>query len=276
MTILFHLNIKRALIIIPKQACAYGPVPVVGGTSHHCERSLNIVNNETALSCEQIARLQLFGNLPRDALEAIASRCKVQRFAVGEHVLHLHDSSSDLFFVLDGRVRVLLYSPSGRDVSFRDLLSGEVFGELAAIDGGPRSASVVAHESTTLAVMSRDEFMDLAHHHPGVSDALLKHLVALIRRYSQRVYELSTLSVEERVRIQFLRIAWETNQGGNNVVRVPAPSLADLASLVSTTREAVSREISRLSKQGLMRREGREFVIEDLAALTKTVEAYIA
>ena len=78
-----------------------------------------------ALSCEEIARLQLFGELPRDALEAIASRCKVRRFAPGEHVLHLHDSSTDLFFVLDGRVRVLLYSPYGRDVSFRDLNAGE-------------------------------------------------------------------------------------------------------------------------------------------------------
>jgi len=234
------------------------------------------VHDDDTLSCERIARLQLFGDLPREALEAIASRCKIRRFTAGEHVLHLHDSSTDLFFVLSGRVRVLLYSPSGRDVSFRDLLSGEVFGELAAIDNGPRAASVVAQEATTLAVMPRDEFMDLAHRHPSVSDALLRHLVALIRRYSQRVYELSTLSVEERIRMQLLRIAWETDNSGTNFIRIPAPSLAELASLVSTTREAVSREISHLSRQGLLRREGREFVIEDLAALTATVEADLA
>ena len=234
------------------------------------------VKNDDPLSNDKVATLQLFGDLPRDALEAIAARCKVRRYAVGEHILHLHDSSSDLFFVLDGRVRILLYSPSGRDVSFRDLNSGEVFGELAAIDNGPRSASVVAHSQTTLAVLSRDDFMGLIHSHPSVSDALMKHLVALIRRYSQRVYELSTLSIEERIRIQLLRVAWEADGGASNRLRIPAPSLADLASLVSTTREAVSREISRLSRQGLVRREGREFVIEDLAALAETVEAYIA
>ncbi|MFT5172565.1 MAG: CRP/FNR family cyclic AMP-dependent transcriptional regulator [Gammaproteobacteria bacterium] len=234
------------------------------------------VNNDTVLSYEEVAQLQLFSELPREALLAIASRCKLRHFALGEHVLHANDSSSDLFYVVDGRVRVLLYSPSGRDVSFRDLLSGEVFGELAAIDGGPRAASVVAHQATKLAVMSRAEFMELTRLHPSVNEALLKHLVALIRRYSQRVYELSTLSVEERIRMQVLRIAWETDHSASTVIRVPAPSLADLASMVSTTREAVSREISRLSKLGLLRREGRELVIDDLAALTNTVEALVS
>ena len=121
------------------------------------------MNNDSVLSREQVAQLQLFNELPREALLAIASRCKLRHFAVGERVLRAHDSSSDLFYVVDRRVRVLLYSPSGRDVSFRDLHSGEIFGELAAIDGGPRAASVVARQATKLAVMSRAEFMEVGH-----------------------------------------------------------------------------------------------------------------
>ena len=228
------------------------------------------------LTCEQVNGLQLFGELPREALEAIASRCRVRKFDSGEHVVHLHDESSDLFFVLEGSVRVLLYSPSGRDVSFRDLRDGEVFGELAAIDGGPRSASVVANEGSRLAVMSRDAFMELALNHPSVAQALLQHLVGLIRRYSQRVYELSAMGVEERVRMQLLRLAWETSDGAESAVLDPAPSLADLASLVSTTREAVSREISRLSRQGLVERKGRSLIVHDIAGLSDTLEHELA
>lgn len=228
------------------------------------------------LSCEEVNDLQLFGDLPREDLEAIAQRCRVRRFEAGEHVLHLNDDTSELFFVLEGQVRVLLYSRSGRDVSFRDLNRGEVFGELAAIDGGPRSASVVANAPTRLAVMYRDDLMQLTHRHSSVSDALLRHLVALIRRYSQRVYELSALRVEERIRMQILRLAWEAGDGSARVIVDPAPTVTELASLVSTTREAVSREIARLVREGLLERDGKRIVVPDIARLSATVEDELA
>ncbi len=228
------------------------------------------------LSCDQVKALQLFGELPRPVLEDIARRCRVRHFGAGEHVLHHHDTSSELFFVLEGRVRVLLYSPSGRDVSFRDLNTGEVFGELAAIDGGPRAASVVANTDATLAVMSRADFTALITSHPSVAQALLRHLVALIRRYSQRVYELSTLGVEERIRIELLRLAWEAAHGDRGVELRPAPTLADLASLAGTTREAVSREIARLTRAGLVKRNGRSLLVHDIARLSATVEDLVA
>ena len=235
------------------------------------------VNDDSnVLTSDEVNDLQLFGDLPGAALEAIAKRCRVRRFAVGEHILHLHDESSELFFVLEGRARVLLYSPSGREVSFRDLLHGEVFGELAAIDGGPRSASVMASVPTRLAVMTRRDFLDLVRAHSDVAEALLRHLVALIRRYSQRVYELSAMSVEERIRMEILRLALEQHDGSNNVTLSPAPSLADLASLISTTREAVSREISRLSRDGLVERQGRDLVVSDLTRLSTLVEDSLA
>jgi len=233
-------------------------------------------DDRNVLTCEETNDLQLFGDLPAAVLSEIAKHCRVRRFAAGEHVVHLHDESSELFFVLEGKARVLLYSPSGREVSFRDLLHGEVFGELAAIDGGPRSASVMASVPTRLAVMTRRNFMDLVRAHPSVAEALLRHLVTLIRRYSQRVYELSAMSVEERIRMEILRLALEQRDGGNNVTLSPAPSLADLASLISTTREAVSREVSRLSRDGLVERHGRDLVVSDVERLSKLVEDSLA
>lgn len=224
------------------------------------------------LTCAQVASLQLFSDLPGDALSAIATRCRVRRFAAAEHVMHHHEASFDLFFVVGGRVRVVLYSPAGREVSFRDLGPGEVFGELAAIDGGPRSASVLTIEPTTLAVMSRADFTSLTHTHHSVAQALQRHLVALIRRYSRRVYELSTLGVEQRIRAEIVRLACEHGGGASTVTVRPAPTLADLASLVGTTREAVSREISRLSREGLVERRGNALVVHDVGKLGATLE----
>jgi CRP-like cAMP-binding protein len=220
----------------------------------------------------QVATLRLFAELPHQALEAIARRCKVRRYAADEHVLHHHETSFDLFFVLDGRVRVVLYSPTGRDVSFRDLGPGEVFGELAAIDGGTRSASVLAIEPTALVVMSRADFIALTQTHPEVAQALQRHLVALIRRYSQRVYELSTLGVEQRIRAEIVRLACERGDGSSAVVIQPAPTLANIASLVGTTREAVSREIARLSREGLVQRRGNALMVLDVGRLGATLE----
>jgi len=235
-----------------------------------------VTDAKTGLSPEEVGRLDLFRDLPPADLAAVARCCRVRRFDAREHILHLHERSSELFFVLEGEVRVLLYSPAGRDVSFRDLAPGEVFGELAAIDGGPRSASVVATEPSRLAVMPARDFLELLRTHPGVAEALMRHLVSLIRRYSQRVYELSTFGVEERVRMQLLRLAWEQDPHGDTVVLDPAPTLAELASLVSTTREAVSREISRLARDGIVERRGRALVVRDRAALSATVESEIA
>ena len=76
--------------------------------------------------------------------------------------------------------------------------------------------------------------------------------------------------------MQLLRLAWEKSDGADNAVLDPAPSLADLASLVSTTREAVSREISRLSRQGLVERKGRALIVHDIAALSDTLEHELA
>jgi CRP/FNR family transcriptional regulator, cyclic AMP receptor protein len=225
------------------------------------------------MSTEQaIARVPLFAKLEERVLAAVASRCRVRSFEPGQHLLHHEDRSDDIFFMVSGRARVVLHSPSGRDVSFRDLVEGEVFGELAALDGGRRSASVVAVAPTQVAIMSRAAFLGLVRAHPPVAESLLRHLVGLIRRYSQRVYELSTLGVEERIRSELLRLAWEHGGDARSAVIRPAPTLAELASLVGTTREAVSREVASLARGGIVERRGRDLAIHDLGRLAALIE----
>ena len=219
-----------------------------------------------------LAKLPIFDGLDLVSQAEIAGSCRWRRFSSGQHVLHHNESSSDLFFVTEGTLRVLVYSPQGKDVSYRDLDPGEFFGELAAIDHGPRAASVVALTDATLMVMTHQAFLSALERHPVLMHQMMRHLVALIRQYSQRVYELSALGVEDRIRAELLRLGYEHTADGTTALVTPAPTLAELASRIGTTREAVSREISSLNRHAICKREGNALVIRDLHALAQLVE----
>ena len=217
----------------------------------------------------ELNRIGLFRGVPSDALLALARRCTEIKLDSGQIVLHHYEESSQLFFVLEGRLRVIVYSAAGREVVFRDLSSGDVFGELSAIDDSPRSANVVALAPTRLAVMSKTAFNQAIREFPALAEATLRHLSRLVRSYSERIVELSTLGVEERVRMELRRLAFSHAAGENRVVIDPAPTLADVANRIGTTREAVSREIARLSRRALLQRQGTKLIVPDLVKLTE-------
>ena len=201
-------------------------------------------------------------------LEALAERWSVRSYRRNELIIEQRDEGRDVFFVLDGGVRVTLFSAGGREVAYRDLHPGDIFGELAAIDGKLRSASVIAIEATRAAQLSAAAFEEMVREHPSFTWALLSHLSGLLRRMTDRVFEFSTLVVRERVVCELLRRAEELGQpqGGGETV-IPLPRHFELAATISTHREAVSREMSILAKRGLVERRGNRLVIKDRSAL---------
>lgn len=102
-----------------------------------------------------------------------------------------------------------------------------------------------------------------------------KRFSGLIRKYSQRIVDLSTLSVEDRIRVEIQRLAYEHVAARNEARITPAPTLEDIASRIGTTREAVSREIARLSRDSVVAREHGDLVIHDLGRLNEMVEALV-
>jgi len=146
-----------------------------------------------------------------------------------------------------------------------------MFGEIAAIDRAARSAGVEALEASTLAWLTADQFEDLLLREPRVALATLKHVAVEVRRLSERVVEFSTLVVQNRIQAELLRLAADTGKDGPGALLSPAPSLADIAERISTHREAVSRELSRLTSMGLIRREGTNLRIVDVVRLARLV-----
>jgi CRP-like cAMP-binding protein len=230
-----------------------------------------IKSNKAAPNADALAGFELFRELPSDVLAALSQRCQWCRYRAHQIILGYRDDSRDVFFVARGQVRVTFFSECGREVSFRDLPAGEMFGELSAIDGLPRSCTVVALTATMVAVISASLLWELLRKHESVVAAVLRRLTRLVRALSERVVEFSTLTVQKRIEVELLRLARETAPGQKCAVVFPAPTHAELASRLSTHREAVTRGLGELARAGILEKRGGTLVIRDVEALAARV-----
>jgi CRP-like cAMP-binding protein len=216
-----------------------------------------------------LAEVAIFARLPSDALKIIRETCSWEHYQPGEPIVDYLDASDDVFFVTTGEVSVTIYSVSGKAVSFRNLGPGSIFGEYAAIDGDPRCASVVAKSDCIVASMSAAAFRKLLEAEPMVGQALIRELVRNVRTLTKRVYEFSTLAVNNRIQAELLRLASLAPREGKSARLVPPPTHADIASRVSTHREAVTRELNRLSRIGLIERQSGVLIVWDVDRLAE-------
>jgi CRP-like cAMP-binding protein len=215
----------------------------------------------------------MFKELPPAALAAIEKQCAWRTYQPGESVIDYLDASSEVFFVVSGEARASIYSVEGKAVTFSDLGPGDMFGEYAAIDGALRSTGIVARTPCLVASMSANNFWNVLESEPLFATALLRQSVAKVRELTTRIYEFSALAVNNRIQAELLRLAGLASSSGNTAQINPAPIHADIASRTSTHREAVTRELSRLSKLGIVERRGGALVIKDVSRLTAMVHA---
>jgi CRP/FNR family cyclic AMP-dependent transcriptional regulator len=219
-----------------------------------------------------LKRVPILAELSQTQLEHLVGTCKWQEYNAEAQILSYHAPSTEVFFLTAGKVRVIIYSAEGKAVVFTDLKPGAMFGEVAAIDRGARSAGVEAIEPCTVASLTASQFENLLLREPAVAVATLRHVTAEVRRLSQRVLEFSTLVVQNRIHAELLRLAADAGgQQHGQALLSPAPSLSDIANRISTHREAVSRELSRLGSVGLLRREGGDLRVTDIARLETLV-----
>lgn len=224
------------------------------------------------LTAESLAGVEVFRGLGAADRSKLAALCQGRQFAAEERILSHKDHSGDVYFIISGRVRVTIYSWSGKEVTFRDQPAGEMFGELGAIDGEPRSAHVMALEDSLLACMPRETFWKVLKSYPEVAEFTLKRLATLVRLLSERVFEFSSLAVRNRIHGELLRLAKENLTDANKAIIEPAPTHADIASRIGTHREAVTREFAELSSTGLIAQRRGRLVIIDVAKLEEMVQ----
>lgn len=201
---------------------------------------------------DDLSRFAFFRPFAAPALAALAKVARWRGFEPGQTVLEAGDPAREVFFIAEGEVRIVMRSAGGQEIILNELGAGQFFGEIAAIDGGPRSAGVVALTRTRVCVIAAEPFMGFALSTPEASHQVMRMLAALMREKDARLLELTILPVRPRLIALLLRLARPRGpgEGGGMVVSPPRPH-HELAARIGTRREVVTRILGALTREGL-------------------------
>ena len=219
---------------------------------------------------DALAAIPFFAGLDRDALERLTGSMRSRRFRRGEVIFHLGDPGDALFVIMSGDVKISLPSETGEEAILATLGSGAVFGELALLDGAPRSASATALTATETVVLPRDRFRELIATEAGVRDALLASIAGELRRLTTHVEELHFLDITGRLAARLVRLAQDggtrTADGGIRLRK--NLTQGDLAAMVGCTRQSVNKLLGQFTDDGMIRLEREGIVVTDMEGLT--------
>ena len=223
---------------------------------------------------QSLSGVVILEGLDANEFTSLAKDARWKRYQAGEQIIDQESYTSDVFFVVSGRVRVVNYSAAGREITLDEVKTGGHFGELSAIDKRPRSASVLVLEDSMLASLNPDRFIQLMMDHPRIAVRMMQAMAQIIRNSTERIMDLSTLAANNRVQAELLSQAREVAGEDAPCAEIsPIPVHWEIASRVSTTRETVARVFSDLTRQGLVKRQKDRLVITDLEELEHMVEA---
>lgn len=216
--------------------------------------------------------IKLLSDLDGKDLDALEKSCRWKQYAAHEQIFDRQSDTRDVIFVVRGKVRIVNFSLSGREITLDDLDEGSYFGELAALDGEPRSAGVMALTDTQVAFLPPDLFIETLARHPALALKVMIHLAQIVRTSTDRIMDLSTLAANNRIHADLLRQARANMLEENTATISPIPVHGDIASRVSTTRETVARVMNALARQGIVKRTKDSLVLSDVDRLQEIVE----
>lgn len=213
-----------------------------------------------------LAHVELFTGLSAEAIAEIESSCVWRRLEAGEPVFDRDTDSLEVYFVVEGAVRILTHADD-REVALADVVAGNYFGELAAIDGMGRSARAVASRSTVVASLDRINFLRTLQRYPQISVHILQRLARIVRNLDQRVTRLSTQTEGQRVCGELVRLAQPEAGRADSWLIPDLPNHKEIAAWAGTSREAVAQAIGELARDGVVKRRGMGLLICDWARL---------
>ncbi len=219
---------------------------------------------------DALAAVPLFAGLDADGLDGLAKGMRVRRFRRGETVFHLGDPGDALFIVMAGSIKITLPADTGDEAILATLRPGDFFGELALLDGAPRSATAVAIEPTETYILARERFRELIATEPVMREALLATLAAEVRRLTHHVEELHFLDITGRLASRLARLAAEPGATHlpDGAIRLAGPlTQGDLAAMIGCTRQSVNKLLGMFTDDGLIRFEKDRIVVVDLDGL---------
>ena len=215
-------------------------------------------------TADSIARLlkpiEAFSTLSDSELAQVASAARYHSMPAQQEIIGHMDLSASVYFVVAGTVRINILAASGRQITYQLLSAGQMFGELAAIDGLPRSAAVIAETECALIELPQKQFISLVGSNSDFALAIMNRVAALSRWLTARLFEYHAYNVKGRVIAELVRLTGD----GNSQVKV---SDRDMASRVGTTRENVTRIVGELKNLNIVERSASGLTVLDIERL---------
>ncbi len=209
------------------------------------------------------ANVPLFHGLSTSELSTLCGMMIHKQFKTGEVILHEEDKEGQTFFIIvKGVVNVAVVTSEGKNAVLATLRRGDFFGEMALLDGEPRSASVIAALQCEVFLLYRKMFLDILQRYPKIAVHLLTEMSKRIRRANRHINTLSMMSIYGRVADVLLQLAKEQGIRGNNTIVIyNRPTHQVIAEMAGTSRETVSRILSQLQKKHCIAIDGKKIVI---------------
>ena len=214
--------------------------------------------------------LDLFKDLRPDDFSGADVLVREVSFETWQTVFDQKDTSNDLYVLISGHIVAMFLSAEGKEIIFSRFPNGGYFGELAALDGAPRSLAVVAKSESRVLVVKREFFLWMYNNIPTFHNRIVQGLINSVRALTDRQMEIATLTVEERVAGFLFRFAAERNALRQTLL-TDVPTHAEIAASVGANREMVSRAVSKLNKRGLIQSSRQQLTILDADALSAYV-----
>jgi CRP/FNR family transcriptional regulator, cyclic AMP receptor protein len=217
---------------------------------------------------EVLLAIPLFRVLNREDILAAAQAGLSRVYAPGQIICHQGDPGDHLYVVVEGLVKIVFMSERGDEMMLNLMGPKEIFGELALLDGSPRSASVVALKSTSVFMLPRARLLELMSHNHGLADEFLKLVGRRIRKLTEQAGDLAFLDLGGRLAKLLLQLS--ARQGHvHSVVLDRGLTQSDLAAMIGASRPAVNRALQSFAARGLIAIQGRTVVLRDLDGLRK-------
>lgn len=209
-----------------------------------------------------IRQVSIFRHLPDNILLDLSRRMTIKRWVGGALIVAQHEVDSSLFIIYAGRAKVALFGDNGREMTLSVLGAGDFFGEMSLVDKKPRSANVVALDDSILLILDREAFLDHLKAHPETAMALLGVMTQRLRQSDEMIANLALHDVQSRLVRTLVALAEETGESHDEgmIIRY-RPTQQDLANMVGTCRETVSRALSAMARRGQVVSRGRTLLL---------------
>lgn len=223
-----------------------------------------------------LADVPLFEGLSEADLTIVAQRVRQRRYKEGDTIFHRNDPGVALYVIVSGKVKIHNENQDGGDCIIALMNEGDFFGELAVIDGQERSADATTLEATELLMLTRDDLHDILQRYPRISLHLLSTLAGRLRRTTEIYLAYSTLDVNGRLALQFLRLAEQHGIVTPDGIRIDVKlTQTDLGALVGASRESVNKVMGYFRRQGYLSLDDKSrIIIKNQKALSRLCEMH--